>query len=101
MAIINETLGKQLDIEAADVTMVDTLTFAELRFANMMHEHERSTKHIRATLAGQLADVVICADLIAMAIGVDLGKAVREKFNESSDKLDKNAQNQSQTFEGS
>lgn len=29
----------------------------------------------------ELADVVICADLIAMTLGIDLGLAVVEKFN--------------------
>lgn len=37
-------------------------------------------------LADELADVVICADLIAMDLGIDLGDRVRRKFNESSEK---------------
>lgn len=36
--------------------------------------------------AAELADVVICADLIAMALGIDLGRAVREKFDATSAK---------------
>jgi NTP pyrophosphatase (non-canonical NTP hydrolase) len=42
----------------------------------------------RATLdqlADELADVVICADLAAMAAGVDLQAAVRRKFNATSE----------------
>jgi NTP pyrophosphatase (non-canonical NTP hydrolase) len=35
-------------------------------------------------LAEELADVVICADLIAMHFNVDLAKAVCDKFNQSS-----------------
>ena len=38
-------------------------------------------------LAEELADVVICADLIAMHIGIDLGDAVKEKFNKTSAKI--------------
>lgn len=34
----------------------------------------------------ELADVVICVDLIAMELGLDLGGAVQEKFNITSDK---------------
>lgn len=38
-------------------------------------------------LAEELADVVICADLIAMAEGIDLDRAVRRKFNATSEKV--------------
>jgi NTP pyrophosphatase (non-canonical NTP hydrolase) len=38
-------------------------------------------------LAEELADVVICADLIAMHVGIDLGDAVKEKFNKTSAKI--------------
>jgi NTP pyrophosphatase (non-canonical NTP hydrolase) len=45
----------------------------------------------RATLqqlADELADVVICADLIAREVGIDLlGEAVPKKFNETSEKV--------------
>lgn len=34
----------------------------------------------------ELADVVICADLLARKLGVDLGRAVVDKFNQTSDK---------------
>jgi len=36
-------------------------------------------------LAEELADVIICADLIAMKIGIDLGAAVVAKFNKTSE----------------
>lgn len=45
----------------------------------------------RATLdelADEIADVIICADLLASAAGIDLAEAVRKKFNASSEKLD-------------
>lgn len=38
-------------------------------------------------LAEELADVIICADLVAMAAGVDLAAAVIRKFNASSEKV--------------
>jgi len=54
-------------------------------------ERERlGIKGSRATkdqLAEELADIVICTDLIAMHEGIDLAKAVREKFNTTSKKV--------------
>lgn len=44
----------------------------------------RATKQ---QLADELADVIICADLIAGAEGIDLGEAVCRKFNETSAKV--------------
>jgi NTP pyrophosphatase (non-canonical NTP hydrolase) len=38
-------------------------------------------------LAEELADVVICADLVAMSEGIDLDKAVARKFNQTSRKV--------------
>jgi NTP pyrophosphatase (non-canonical NTP hydrolase) len=38
-------------------------------------------------LADELADVIIYADLLAETCGIDLGRAVSEKFNKTSDKL--------------
>ena len=38
-------------------------------------------------LAEELADVVICADLIAMDEGIDLDAAIRRKFNATSAKV--------------
>lgn len=38
-------------------------------------------------LAEELADVVICADLVAMAAGLDLSIAVARKFNATSRKV--------------
>lgn len=37
-------------------------------------------------LAEELADIVICADLTAMHLGIDLGAAVRAKFDATSEK---------------
>lgn len=38
-------------------------------------------------LAEELADVIICTDLIAMDMGLDLGSAVARKFNATSEKV--------------
>lgn len=38
-------------------------------------------------LADELADVVICADLVAMREGIDLNQAVIRKFNATSEKV--------------
>ncbi len=40
----------------------------------------------RANLIDELADVVICADLVARKLGIDLGMAVASKFNTTSRK---------------
>lgn len=38
-------------------------------------------------LAEEIADVMICADLLAMEAGIDLSEAIRSKFNKTSDKV--------------
>lgn len=47
----------------------------------------RGSRTTVAKLAEELADVVICADLIAMAAGIDLNAAVADKFNATSEKV--------------
>jgi NTP pyrophosphatase (non-canonical NTP hydrolase) len=42
---------------------------------------------LRAHLAEELADTQIYLDLLAAAVGVDLGEAVRAKFNATSELL--------------
>jgi NTP pyrophosphatase (non-canonical NTP hydrolase) len=59
---------------------------------NIIKKLERERMNIRGSrasrreLAEELADIVICVDLIAMAQGIDLGFYVRRKFNATSDK---------------
>lgn len=48
----------------------------------------RGSRDTTEHLAEELADVVICADLIAMSVGVDLGQATIDKFNATSEKVD-------------
>lgn len=60
---------------------------------NVIKKLERERMGIRGSrataeqLAEELADVVICADLIAMDAGIDLEAAVRRKFNATSEKV--------------
>lgn len=61
---------------------------------NIIKKLERERRGIRGSrasveqLAEELADVVICVDLIAAACGIDLTGAVRNKFNLTSTKYD-------------
>lgn len=61
--------------------------------SNVIKKLERERLGIRGSratiddLAQELADVIICTDLIAHAAGIDLGKAVAEKFNATSEKV--------------
>ena|SRR5260370_39740217 len=60
---------------------------------NVIKKLERERMGIRgsrdtvAHLAEELADVIICTDLIAAAYGIDLDQAVASKFNETSEKV--------------
>ena len=46
----------------------------------------RGSRATLEQLADELADVIICADLVAMQAGIDLGRAVARKFNSTSEK---------------
>lgn len=60
---------------------------------NIIKKIERERLGIRGSratleqLAEELADVIICADLIAMHEGIDLVAAVAAKFNATSEKV--------------
>lgn len=45
------------------------------------------SRKTRENLAEELADVVICADLLAMEYGIDLWEATKLKFNITSDNV--------------
>lgn len=47
----------------------------------------RGSRATREDLASELADVVICVDLIAMGEGIDLDAAIAGKFNATSEKV--------------
>ena len=44
----------------------------------------RGSRATKAELAEELADIIICVSLIAMHENVELGSAVRDKFNATS-----------------
>ena len=46
----------------------------------------RGSRATTGDLANELADIIICTDLLAMRAGIDLNRAVVEKFNETSHK---------------
>ena len=60
---------------------------------NVIKKLERERLGIRGSrasveqLAEELADIIICADLVAMAEGIDLVQAVAKKFNATSEKV--------------
>lgn len=60
---------------------------------NVIKKLERERMGIRGSrdtvdhLAEELADVVICVDLLAMHYGIDLKAAVARKFNATSEKV--------------
>ena len=60
---------------------------------NVIKKIERERLGIRGSrdtlehLAQELADVIICVDLVALAEGIDLDAAVAAKFNETSEKV--------------
>lgn len=56
----------------------------KLERERMGHRGSRAT---REDLADELADVIVYADLLAEVCGIDLGQAVIDKFNATSEKL--------------
>jgi NTP pyrophosphatase (non-canonical NTP hydrolase) len=60
---------------------------------NVVKKLERQRLGIKSTeetvehLAEELADIVICVDLLAMKYGIDLAAAVPSKFNQTSHKM--------------
>jgi NTP pyrophosphatase (non-canonical NTP hydrolase) len=60
---------------------------------NVVKKLERASLGLKGSnsnmqaLADELADVIICADLLAMCYGIDVGPAVVKKFNENSEKV--------------
>lgn len=61
--------------------------------ANLIKKIRRedfSIDELRPALADELADVAIYLDLLAHRAGIDLGRAVREKWNQTSEKIGSN-----------
>lgn len=51
------------------------------------HNKVLTREQVVANVGRELADVICYADLLAASLGVDLGAAVRAKFNEVSDRV--------------
>ena len=59
-------------------------------FANILKKIDRgdfTVSHAEADLAKELADIVTYIDIMAETLGIDLGDAIRDKFNEVSDRV--------------
>lgn len=82
---VGEALERAVDLLLVGVAMG--------RAANIAKKIQRARFDIRGSratkeqLAEELADIIICTDLIAMHEDIDLGNAVREKFNQTSEKV--------------
>jgi len=75
------------------------LTFRGLELAGevgeVCNQIKKFERHLRCLVGGdpniehledELGDVVICADLVAMQLHIDLSEAVKRKFNKTSEK---------------
>jgi NTP pyrophosphatase (non-canonical NTP hydrolase) len=59
-------------------------------YANLRKKYERGDiglEEFRWKAANELADVVCYLDILAMQLGIELGRAVREKFNIVSERV--------------
>jgi NTP pyrophosphatase (non-canonical NTP hydrolase) len=88
----NELAG---EVGEAVENVVDLLqlSISTGRMANVVKKLARERLGLRGSratvedLGKELADIVICVDLLAMHAGIDLGNTVRDKFNETSEKV--------------
>lgn len=96
----NETRAKEWQGDGAAVLPPVDMSFRGNELAgetgeacNVIKKLERERLGFRGSrasleqLAEEIADVVICADLIAMTAGFDLAAAVARKFNLTSQKV--------------
>jgi NTP pyrophosphatase (non-canonical NTP hydrolase) len=56
--------------------------------ANFAKKHRRDGLECEQEMAKELADIVTYATIFATRLGVDIGEAVRDKFNEVSQRRD-------------
>jgi len=91
MAVIEETINEQLNIEPDTpdrIVASNDLSFAELRLANLLRMRHESVAGIAAAHdidPMELAETVITADRIAAAHGIDLAHAIKKWFDEAPD----------------
>lgn len=55
---------------------------------NLIKKLERGEVIDKDDIAKEIADVIIYADILAAQFGIDLGQAVRDKFNEVSRRVE-------------
>lgn len=55
--------------------------------ANLIKKRKRGEPVLAGEVADELADAVIYLDLLATRMGIDLGDAVRSKFNRVSERI--------------
>ena len=92
--------ARQIEWCAGHETQKDDLSFRAMELGGEVGEALNVAKKLvrerngwrgsRATvqdLGDELADVIICTDLVALAEGIDLQAAVARKFNATSDKI--------------
>jgi len=79
--IVLDTLGYSTAIAAAGGKASNVVK--KLERERLGIKGSRATKEM---LAKELADIVICVDLLAAHEGIDLAEAVINKFNETSEK---------------
>lgn len=89
----NDERGKEWGVNELPATFASTELAGEVGEAcNEVKKLERQRAGIPGGkdstdgLADELGDVVICADLLASRYGIDLGQAIKKKFNKTSDK---------------
>lgn len=73
-----------------DWSLTDWMTCVIGEVGELAHEIKqirRGNEVMKESLACELADVVIYVDLLAARLGIDLGKAVSAKFNDTSIKV--------------
>jgi NTP pyrophosphatase (non-canonical NTP hydrolase) len=57
------------------------------RVRDGMGGNKRAPTELRSDLADEIADTYLYLDLLAQAAGIDLGEAVKRKFNAVSDRM--------------
>ena len=71
---------------AADIKRLNRLKIPKFKRGMSKEEIKTKKKELKANLQQELADVAIVVGLLANEINIDLGEAIKEKFNEKSDK---------------
>lgn len=88
----NELAGEAGETSEALILHAAEISRAAGRASNVVKKLERErygwrgSRAMKADLADELADMVICADLCAVTAGIDLSAAVVAKFNGTSEK---------------